>query len=508
MIGNRPPAINTSVVPLIQVDGAGVEPSAPKKDVDAALQAIIQRARDFSGIPENHMVLLQRIAVEHKSIIAIRPVERHNTTLILAGYPTKSLHIKGKSANWGPQYGFICVDQRFSKLRGRDPQKIHKANDSVQSCMEEGHAESIELHLPPARLSYLIHEGLLTKLGGGERFHLRAEPAQEGDPEFVAERQANGDLRILANNQPLHVLAPPLLEGAAQKGFIQRPLTADYDLLAVMPEWRQFSGHNIRRPSSPSLGEGLSPFMRATTFPDRRPRSLSDTSMIAGASLGMPPAEEADEDDEDGIPQLSLSPTSRTPSVTNLASLFEEQTLAASASRRNTLTVFPSRPELRRSNSISSLVERYEAPLSPRPSSAAGPVDNVSEHEKRIAESINAQLREDSNSSEKTGYESAWQLVHHGSDEGNPASDEADNYPATVFLPEKMGDFELVAVLKCPEDLARLVRTATAPDAGYHFEGNKHWPMARQESPVARRRSDIERRLSIGSNASMNSNFE
>jgi hypothetical protein len=488
--------------PSIQIDRPEDKPGSVKQDSQSILRASIQKARQTSGIPESHMALLQGIASEHKSIIAMRPVEPHNTSLILAGYPTKGLQIKGKSANWGPHYGFICVDQRFSKLRGRSAEKIQKANDSVQDCLRDNHAQAIDLHLPPERLDYLIQNGLLQREGGGDRLTLRAKPPHPGDPEFTAERMPGGDFRILADNQPLQVLAPPLLEHATQQGFKQRPFTADYDMLAVMPQWSDFSSQNIRRPASSAPGSPrLSPADRATTLPIQRSRSAIDLPRALERQQSAPVDSRPLAAGDKGSLSPARSPISRTPSVTDLAGLFEkhaaQQPMQRSLSPRpdmaRTATDNDGRLSSRRGSHVSEMVDLYDsAPRAATP--PAGPVDNVSAHEKRIADSINLKLREDCNSSAKTGYESAWQLVHHGSDEGNPASDEADNYPATVFLPHSIGEFDPVTVLHTPQDLARLVKTVT--DNGFHFEGNQHWPLAKNEAPVARKLSDIERRLS------------
>jgi hypothetical protein len=493
------PHVNVSA-PSIKVEGEEDKAGSVKQDSHSVLQASIQKARLTSGIPERHMALLQGIAAEHKSIIAMRPVERHNTSLILAGYPTKGLQIKGKSANWGPHYGFICVDQRFSKLRGRSAEKIQKANDSVQDCLRDNHAQAIDLHLPPERLDYLIQNGLLLRQGGGDRFTLLAKPAQSGDPEFTAERLPGGDLRILADNQPLRVLAPALLKHAAKQDFKQRPFTADYDMLAVMPQWSDFTSQNIRRPaSSAPASPRLSPADRATTLPIQRSRSAIDLPRALERQQSAPV--------EGYVGKGNLSPSrwpiSRTPSVTDLAGLFEQHSAQPPMPRSLSPSPRPDMPRIatdndgrassRRGSHVTGLVDLYDS--TPRPATPpAGPVDNVSEHEKRIADSINLKLREECNSSAKTGYESAWQLVHHGSDEGNPASDEADNYPATVFLPHSIGEFAPVTVLHTPQDLARLVKTVT--DNGFHFEGNKHWPLAKNEAPVARKLNDIERRVS------------
>jgi hypothetical protein len=437
----------SSSIPAISIDGGeDVHNRGIESPAASALAHCIAVARQVSGIPDAHMRVLHDIALFTKSIVALRPVDPHNTSLIEAGHPTKVLHIKGKSANWGPQYGFICVNQAFSKLRGGDPGKIEQANENVRTCLGE-HAEAVELHLSPSRLDYLIKAGLLTRQGGGKQFTLQANPAQASDPVFTGQHLSNGNIRILADGEPVKVLAPPLVPDAEALGMKQLPMTADYDLLAVLPEWEQFGERNIRRPS------------------------------IQGPSAEAPSP-------------LSVPSLSRKPSVAESAHSFEELSLSPKpGSTRQGLAT----PSLSRTNSVSSLRSLYEDRSRKSSVASTGLTDYSSRHEQAICSYGNFRLREQYNSTAKTGYATAWKMLHHGADMGNPYSNEADNYPATVFLPRALGEFGPVAILHTPEDLAALVRLAT--DAGYQFEGNKQWASAALESPVLRRKSTLEQQL-------------
>ncbi|AOM40339.1 anthrax toxin-like adenylyl cyclase domain-containing protein [Xenorhabdus hominickii] len=72
----------------------------------------------IGGIQPNHLVELQKYSSEQQCIIGFRSVENVAGDWIAAGYPTKSFHIKGKSSSWGPQAGFIPVEQKYSKVQG------------------------------------------------------------------------------------------------------------------------------------------------------------------------------------------------------------------------------------------------------------------------------------------------------------------------------------------------------------------------------------------------------
>lgn len=77
---------------------------------------LVDSVKDNRGLAHKHLLPLQYLANEINCIISFRSVDNSATELIESGYPTKGFHIKGKSASWGPQAGFICEEQRFSKL--------------------------------------------------------------------------------------------------------------------------------------------------------------------------------------------------------------------------------------------------------------------------------------------------------------------------------------------------------------------------------------------------------
>ncbi len=73
-------------------------------------------AKAWSGIPFKHADAYLNVAEREKVIILTRPVNPDSTVLIIGGSATKSMNVKGKSSNWGPQKGYIPREQRYSKL--------------------------------------------------------------------------------------------------------------------------------------------------------------------------------------------------------------------------------------------------------------------------------------------------------------------------------------------------------------------------------------------------------
>lgn len=100
-------------------------------------------AKKWSGMPFSHADAFKQIAKEEKVVIMTRPVNPDSTVLIIGNSATKSMNVKGKSSNWGPQKGYIPTDQRYSKLWRlfKEPQrseKIVEYNELTREVIEGG----------------------------------------------------------------------------------------------------------------------------------------------------------------------------------------------------------------------------------------------------------------------------------------------------------------------------------------------------------------------------------
>lgn len=196
------------------------------------LQQQVELLRDKTGMVLAHLVPLQRVASDVNSIIGFRPVDKLATELIEDGYPTKGFHLKGKSASWGAQAGFICLDQGFSKLENASSERITKSSGQTQLCINEGHAIAVPLEVSQPRLQNLLKNEIIDNLSlenadGFCSFQARGPSGQ--NYEFEAQRMPGDEevyYRILHNGRPIEVLAPLLGK---------RPFTADYDLLLIAP---------------------------------------------------------------------------------------------------------------------------------------------------------------------------------------------------------------------------------------------------------------------------------
>ncbi|GEM77417.1 anthrax toxin-like adenylyl cyclase domain-containing protein [Vibrio sagamiensis] len=210
--------------------GESAKSSEPKS---VTVKQLVKDIAKQTGIVESHLEPLQELAKDTNQIISFRPVDQMSTGLIEKGYPTKGFEIKGKSANHGPQAGFICVKQELSKLHraGLEPkvlsEKVKKYNGEVQSCIEKRDAIPVQLKLSPDRLKWLSQNGTITfpvLSTSLDSFMIRSEGLT-----YQADRKGN-DFVISYNDKPLEVLADPKSN---------MPLTADYDLMFIAPQAEQ-----------------------------------------------------------------------------------------------------------------------------------------------------------------------------------------------------------------------------------------------------------------------------
>ncbi|EPW8572846.1 CyaA/EF/ExoY family adenylyl cyclase toxin [Morganella morganii] len=204
-------------------------------------QAVISQ----TGIATEHLAPLQALAEEQQLVISFRPVETTATGLISAGYPTKNFTIKGKSANWGPMAGFIPVDQFYSKLCG-EKHKIELMDKKVAECLRHGHASKNILQITDSRINELVHMGLLTRHQPDKNGFITLEAkSPHGHPHLFTAKPAADDtyaIYVQKDDTQVRVLCCPQLN---------KPLTADYDLMIVAPRTEDFGSLDI--PHNPDV---------------------------------------------------------------------------------------------------------------------------------------------------------------------------------------------------------------------------------------------------------------
>ncbi len=374
------------VIQLRQLHGQDHQP------IDPTLITHIETRFNLNlvGIPMNHAIKMQEVARDMKTAFAIRPVDSGVRTLIIEGYPTKDIRVKGKSSNWGPQNGFICVNQGLSKKEGH-PEVIKKQNESIQSGLNLGHFTKTQLVISEDRIKELEEQGsirILEKDQTTGRLTIEAKAYRKGQSGqvyiFIAQPKA-GETGKYMIFQRRNLGGPIPLEEPVEvvaEIHLKEALTADYDLFFVAAKVEEFGPDDQRK------------FAK-----DIRP----DVRSGSGDLLDIP-------------------------------GRFSE--------------------------------------------GQGKPLGAISPRTKKLISAINAKL-------DRGEFR---EMVHHGEDAGNPASDMADNFPATLYLPEKLtGNYlgapvvlEKITILKDVRDYQKMITVLKAN--GYHFTDNPKWPHVHRPS--------------------------
>jgi hypothetical protein len=231
-----------------------VEPFQARQDPAARAKAV-----SASGYVPSHAEAISLIAMQENVVILARPVNRNATALIAAHNATKNMHVKGKSASWGPQKGFIPVEQRFSKLhfaKQDRKRQIEKYDGEVEKCLRAQRAQQ---------------KPLVVQVGGVTFAVLVVEGIEDPERAIVLEAQAGGTYHGWKNG-PLATFDAANPPGAVEITAAEierrgtRPLmvladrnsgkllTADYDMLAFATRF------NPRAPlNDPEMG-GICPY--------------------------------------------------------------------------------------------------------------------------------------------------------------------------------------------------------------------------------------------------------
>ncbi|MBV8802822.1 MAG: hypothetical protein JO131_07685, partial [Gammaproteobacteria bacterium] len=262
------------------------ENSGNKEPVKFGYEAISNTGK--CGMPENHMKAMMLSAQESESIIMIRPVSPAAAEFISGGASTKDFDIKTKSTKEvSPFVGLLVVDPNFSgtikviteKLDGKQENSHDKYTAGVKDAFNKNKKHTPKDEEPsliemPATISKERMENLMAQVNSkGQKLFSVVEDYQNGeDPEIkkitwekdvierketekdkftetITKTQITAYAKPDVNNpsmmaffsdeqctKPITVLGKNIINKENNKE--QRPVTADYDLFAVVPKWK------------------------------------------------------------------------------------------------------------------------------------------------------------------------------------------------------------------------------------------------------------------------------
>ncbi|HVA51439.1 MAG TPA: anthrax toxin-like adenylyl cyclase domain-containing protein [Pirellulales bacterium] len=225
-----------------------------------------------NGMTKADMVAAAQVATQLDEVIIFRSTGPWSRRWIERGCPSKNFHVKGKSSDWGPQAGFVPYQGIYSKV-GHDPGKAKKgteANDDglnhhfagkrqlaltleelqlQRDQQEEDPPRSAVLQMAPVPDSkdYFL---FAVRSGDQKRFAFRAVWSGGAAYDvFVYPENAPSDPKRLVFEKatPLEVMT------SSEKGADNKPMTGDYDLMAVCPKWGNLHSRSIKEISKPGL---------------------------------------------------------------------------------------------------------------------------------------------------------------------------------------------------------------------------------------------------------------
>jgi len=235
-----------------------IEEEEPKGPAKMRAMAICQ-----SGMVKSHALAFEKIADQQNTVIIVRPVNPDATLLIEQGAATKEMDVKPKSSNWGPQKGYLPVNQRYSKLSqiyfgpNRDIQ-IAEYTAKADSNIASGLTIARQLKVDVCNEDYFVRVDS-TLISGNPLESVMDEVVLVpiNDPSLVCYWGDNFDsnrpidrekdcIEITALNRlaPLEVMANPTI--FEDRTTTPRFLTADYDLLMI--GFHDDSGNNPYNP--------------------------------------------------------------------------------------------------------------------------------------------------------------------------------------------------------------------------------------------------------------------
>lgn len=212
-------------------------------------------ARSESGIAPLHLPFFQQVADRQDLFIMVRNVNKLCTSLIEHSYPTKGMSVHGKSSDWGPQAGLICVNQELSKYQGKA--RVAALNEEVVHSLGvhgKGDVEATPLILPKWRLEELETLKLVSTKNrfeniGHSKYRKVVEITCPERPHSFIGRAIdakNADFAIdvyinkIGNGEPVLVIRRKKsltgIELTEEEKTL--PLTADYDLFSICPNFK------------------------------------------------------------------------------------------------------------------------------------------------------------------------------------------------------------------------------------------------------------------------------
>lgn len=229
-------------------------------------------AHPENGMTRKDMEACSRVANVLNEVIIFRSTGPWSMRWIERDYPTKNFHVKGKSSDWGPQAGFVPYLGMYSKVGG-DKEKEDKGTAYNDDGLKHNYTKKAQLCL---KLEELIiqrdvvssgHTALtgMQKVQDSPDYFLFAKRTSDAkDFAFRAvwsQRDEHFEIFVFARFQQPRALMfeayePLMVMTSSEVGADNKPMTGDYDLMAVCPTWADYGSRTLKPISKPGLDFG------------------------------------------------------------------------------------------------------------------------------------------------------------------------------------------------------------------------------------------------------------
>lgn len=229
--------------------------------------------------PENGMTLEDmtacgRVATQLNEVIIFRSTGPWSQRWIRRNYPTKNFHVKGKSSDWGPMAGFVPYLGKYSKVGG-DTTKENTGTAYNDDGLKHSYTRKTQLRLTLDELNIqrnVVSDGRtalsdMVAIPGSPDYILYANRSSDG-VRFAFKAVFNkveGNYEIFVYDKVLPMKALTFdkpfalaVMTSSEVGANNKPLTGDYDLMAVCPTWGNYGSRSLTAISKPGIDFGRS----------------------------------------------------------------------------------------------------------------------------------------------------------------------------------------------------------------------------------------------------------
>jgi len=224
-----------------------------------------------NGMIQSDMFASAGVANDLDEVIIFRSTGPWSRRWIEGQYPTKNFHVKGKSSDWGPQAGFVPYLGIYSKV-GAIPQKAKDGTAANDDGLKHHYAAKVQLTLTMTELRRQVNEP--EEVPARHAVH-RMDPVPDSKDFFLFARRTGDNkefvFRAVVSGAAYQIFVYPESLGVSPKrlmfekaiplevmtssevGAGNKPMTGDYDLMAVCPRWDNYGGTSAKEISKAGL---------------------------------------------------------------------------------------------------------------------------------------------------------------------------------------------------------------------------------------------------------------